>query len=413
MSEPTSFFDKWNTWIRNSVTFKIVSISILILLMLIPTSMIEDLIWGRKYRQQDAIEEISGKWGNEQTITGPILTIPYNTYYKNDEDEIVTVKKFAHFLPQELLINGTVAPHVRYRGIYEAVLYATELNIAGNFKAPDFDTWKIRNEDVLWDEVSVSVGITDMRGINEEITLHWNDDTYSFGPGVPVFDVIGAGVSVAMNFNDTTHQKGRHQFDFDISLNGSQQLNFVPLGAETNVNLTSEWKHPSFNGQFLPDERNIDENGFEASWKVLQLNRNYPQQWIGGAFKPGNSLFGVELMLGVNQYQKNTRTAKYAVMIISLTFFLFFFMEIMNKKRIHPIQYLLVGFALSIFYSLLLAISEHGSFGLAYIVSSIAVILLIAMYVQGVLRSKKLTGFITGSLTLIYSFIFVILQLQD
>ena len=411
MSEQPSFFEKLGTWIRNSITFKIVSIAILILLLLIPTGMINDLIRERQSRQESVVSEISSSWGNEQTLTGPVLTIPYITYYKTDDDEeLKSLRNNAYFLPNTLNIDGDVNPELRYRGIFEAVVYSTLLNVSGEFIQPDFSDWNIDDKDILWNEATISVGIPDMRGINDNILLNWEETKSEFKPGVPSRDVIEKGISTRVNLLDSTD---KYAFNFNINLNGSSSLNFTPLGAETIVSLKSSWKNPSFSGQFLPDEREINEDGFTAKWKVLQLNRDFPQQWRGSSYKTYSSVFGVDLMVGVDQYQKNMRTSKYAVLIIALTFLLFFFMEVINKKRIHPIQYLLVGFALCIFYALLLSISEQSSFGLAYIVSSVAVITLVLIYIQGVLKSKRLTLFMGGAMAMIYGFIFIILQLQD
>ncbi len=414
---PPSFFEKLNTWIRNSVTFKIFSIGILILLMLIPTSMIQSTIREREYRQEDAVNEISEKWSNEQIISGPIISIPYKAYFKSadDKDEVKVLKKYAHFLPEDLTVNGEVVSELRKRGIYEAVLYSSDLKMKGNFPPLNFDKFKIKSEDILWDEAYVSLGISDMRGINNKLELTLNQlEKHTFEPGIPNKDVLSSGVSIPLNLSDSTALEKRN-FNIDLSIKGSESLKFLPLGVETNINLSSNWQHPSFDGNFLPDnwEYKANNNGFDAHWNVLQLNRNFPQSWLGSEFRPQNDAFGVNLKVGVNNYQKNTRSAKYAVMIISLTFILFFFIEVINRKRIHPIQYLLVGFALSIFYTLLLAISEHSNFSVAYIISSIAVISLILVYVHGMFKHKKITLALFAVLTLIYAFVFIILQLQD
>lgn len=411
-----SFFEKLNTWIRNSVTFKIFSIGILILLMLIPTSMVESTIREREYRQEDVVNEISQKWSNEQIVSGPIISVPYKFYFKDEDSEkIKTLKKYAHFLPEQLKINGDLTSELKKRGIYEAVLYETDLNLSGSFNPVLFDNWKINSDDILWDEAFIALGISDMRGINNQLSININDIEVKFNPGIPNKDVLSSGVSVPLNLTDSTYNVKRN-FNIDLSLKGSKTLEFLPLGEETDVSLTSNWEHPKFDGNFLPDDwkyKEGEKKGFDANWKILQLNRNFPQQWLGSEFRPQNDAFGLDLKVGVNQYQKNMRSAKYAVLIISLTFILFFFVEVINRKRIHPIQYLLVGFALSIFYTLLLAISEHSSFGLAYIVSSIAVISLIVIYMQGMLKNKKITSGLGAVLSLIYAFVFVILQLQD
>ena len=273
MTEQPSFFEKLGTWIRNSITFKIVSIAILILLLLIPTGMINDLIWERQSRQESVINEISSSWGNEQTLTGPVLTIPYLTYYKTDDDEeLKSLRNNAYFLPNTLNIDGEVNPELRYRGIFEAVVYSTILNVSGEFTQPHFSDWNVEDKDILWEEATISVGIPDMRGINDKIELEWEKTKSEFKPGVPTRDVIEKGISTRVNLRDSTD---KYAFNFNINLNGSSSLNFTPLGAETVVNLKSSWKNPSFSGQFLPDEREINEDGFSATWKVLQLNRDF------------------------------------------------------------------------------------------------------------------------------------------
>ena len=202
-------------------------------------------------------------------------------------------------------------------------------------------------------------------------------------------------------------------FNFNVKLKGSEYINFVPVGKVTDIELSSDWNNPSFDGPFLPDSREIDDDGFTAHWNVLHLNRNYPQAWIGAQHKVKDSAFGVNLLIPVDSYQKSERSIKYAILFIGLTFLVFFFIEIINKKRVHPIQYILVGLALCLFYTLLLSISEHTSFNIAYGISTLLTIGLISTYTKTVLKSNALTGLMGGILIILYLFIFIIIQLQD
>jgi inner membrane protein len=181
----------------------------------------------------------------------------------------------------------------------------------------------------------------------------------------------------------------------------------------TDVNLASEWPNPSFNGAFLPDKRTVTVNGFKANWNVLHLNRNFPQIWTGNQHAISNSSFGIDLLLPVDNYQKSYRSIRYAILFIGFTYLVFFFIEVLNKIFIHPIQYILVGVALIVFYTLLLSISEHINYNFAFIISALATLLLIAGYVRAILKSGKLTMLISGILAVLYTFIFVIIQLQD
>jgi inner membrane protein len=190
-------------------------------------------------------------------------------------------------------------------------------------------------------------------------------------------------------------------------------LKFVPVGKTTDIEISSVWNTPSFTGAFLPDERQINDSGFVAKWNILQLNRNFPQTWVNNKYNIEESAFGVNLLLPVDQYQKSMRSAKYAIMFIALTFIIFLFVEILNKKRIHPVQYILVSFGLLLFYTLLLSLAEHIGFNLAYVISGAAIVGLITSYSQSIFKKTKLTLIMGGALSFLYIFLFVVLQLQD
>jgi inner membrane protein len=187
----------------------------------------------------------------------------------------------------------------------------------------------------------------------------------------------------------------------------------MPVGRETTVQVGGSWGNPSFVGAYLPEERSVEPNKFLASWKVLHLNRNYPQQWTGASVNLKESAFGIKLLMGLDEYQKTMRSAKYAIMFIVLTFLSFFMAEVLNKRIIHPIQYVLIGLALTIFYTLLLSISEQTNFNRAYLLSSAATIALIGLYTRSVLNSILAAAIITGILAVLYGFLFIVLQLQD
>ncbi|MDH5476476.1 MAG: cell envelope integrity protein CreD, partial [Cyclobacteriaceae bacterium] len=349
------------------------------------------------------------KWGGQQTITGPILTIPYKSFSTDNEGKVYSHMHYVHFLPENIEIKSTIKPEVRKRGIYQIPLYNAEINIKGGFSAPSFEIYKVEAEHVLWDDAFISIGIPDMAGIKDVISMKWNEHIYPFEPGVSNKDIISSGVNTRVKLEEGEASK----FSFVINLNGSEKLNFVPLGKKTSINVSSTWKDPSFNGRYLPDHHVITKEGFEAQWNVFDFNRNYPQQWEGDKYDVLKSSFGVDLFLPVNHYQKNMRSAKYAILIITLTFLVYFFFEILNNKKIHPFQYILIGLSLSLFYTLLLSITEHLGFDIAYLIASIMVLLLIVGYSSVIFNNRKLTGLLTIFLSLIFGFIYVILQLQD
>ncbi len=429
---------------KNSVILRLILIGVLSLLLLIPTGMISSIVFEREMRSQEAINEVSSKWSYEQTIAGPILTIPYKKYVKDKDNpnKVVEVASYAHFLPENLNIKGNVEPKMLNRGMYEVVVYESQLNLEGEFKTPDWSKLNINPENIFLDQAFLSISLPDMRGIKNSITFNWNNEQKMFEPGIQgdinkyldfnslpqptdEFGQIKAAASImaptagsasgvsAKVVVDNTSNKN-YFFKIGLNLNGSQRLNFLPLGSVTDVKITSPWSNPSFEGSFLPDERTVSDQGFTAKWKVLQFNRNYPQSFseLSDA-NLASSAFGVNLMVPVDQYQKNTRAVKYAILMIALTFLIFFFVEIFNKIRIHPFQYILVGLALVLFFTLLLSISEHLGFNWAYLISTLATLSITTLYTKTIFKNTRATAILSLILVAIYTFVFTILQLQD
>ena len=402
--------------LKSSVFFKIFVIAILILMLLIPTTMVKQLIYERERIQKNAINEVSAKWGNGQTLTGPFLSIPYDKFIKqysakDSTEKIIKLKEWINFLPEDLIINGNISPEKRYRGIHEVVVYESSLNMKGKFNAFDISKFDIAAKNIHFDQARLNLGITDLKGIEKQVTLKWNADNISFDSGTSNNNVIGSGINAK---TPTSYQdSSNYAFDLNLDLKGSQNLYFIPMGKTTDVNLSSDWTTPSFTGTFLPDERAVDAKGFNAHWNILHLNRNYPQSWLNGQHHVKQSAFGTDLLLPVDNYKKSYRVARYAILFIVLTFLVFFFVEILNGVYIHPIQYLLVGMALVIFYSLLLSFSEHIKFNYAYFVSAVLTLGLITAYIMAILKSKQIAGMMFGILLILYTFIFTIIQLED
>lgn len=396
--------------IGRSITFKLVTMFILVLVLLIPASMVKSLIRERDDRKWGVINEISQKWGQAQTVAGPVISIPYiqNVAVKNGKT--TQIKKYLHLLPDSVDIKSQIIPEIRYRGIYEAVLYHTTLSLEGSFPSAVIEEMQISPDDVVWSGAFISLGITDMRGIKEPINATFDGKSVSMEPGIKTADVIPSGVSAGIRMDGS---RKRHPFHFELNLNGSRQINFTPVGKVTTVTASSPWKDPSFNGGFLPIERTLDQNGFTAKWKILHLNRNYPQYWQGKGHDLFSSIFGVTLFSPVNIYQKTMRTAKYALMFIVFTFMAFFISEVMNRLRVHPVQYFLIGLALIIFYTLLLSISEQMNFEAAYLISAIAIISLITGYGHSILKNRSVTGMVGGILAILYAYLYILLQIED
>ena len=401
---------KTENYIKRSVTLKIASVGIIILLLLIPATMIQNLIRERQSRRDSVVKEISQKWGYSQIITGPFITIPFKTFFKDSAGKTQFNLNYLHILPETLDITGEMKPEVRYRSLFEAVLYNINLKFSGNFKLPLASQLNMDSNNILWDKAYLSLGITDLRGIQDKILISYNNSVYDANPGLKTTDLAAAGVGTLIKPllpNET------NSFSFDLNLNGSEQVSFIPVGESNTVRINSSWPSPSFNGSFLPTAREVKKDGFLANWKILHLNRNYPQFWVDSQYKVTQSAFGVKLIMTADIYQKSMRLAKYSIMFLVFTFAAFFFSEIINKKRIHPIQYILIGIAILIFYTLVLSLSEHMHFNYAYILSAASVTLIISGYAKAIIPNSRFALMIMGILAILYGYLFIILQLED
>lgn len=439
--EAPNVFERLNNWIKESVTIKLMSIGILVLILMIPSSWIESLIYERQSRAESVISEIASKWSGEQTITGPVLVIPFTKREKIDKGkegiEIREWEEQAFFLPEQLNVESKVEPQILHRGIFEAAVYESQISVSSEFSKPDFEKLGVEQEDVLWKDAHLIMGITDLRGISKNpalmlgsitlpceptsqigLSVLYNrpatdayDNSTAVAPAYPPSTAFENGVIADLNWEKADDFS--KAVSIKLGLKGSTLLYFVPVGKTTHVKVEGPWASPSFAGNFLPSNRDVSETGFKASWDVLHYNRSFSQQWVGEGHKISGSEFGVKLLIPVDQYKKSMRTAKYSKLIILLTFIALFMVEILRKVRIHPFQYILVGAALTIYYSLLLSFSEHVGYNWAYLVASSATVILVSLYSITFLDSKKLVVIFSSLMTFFYTFIFVIIQLQD
>jgi inner membrane protein len=421
MNSGTSFLKK------HPLLIKVMTIFFLIILLMIPTAMIQDLVREREGTEREAINEVSSKWANQQTIIGPVITVPYINNIKTVTDEAIpgTTKtqsktvitktvEYKNFLPANLKIAGEIIPERRYRGIYEVVVYTSSINFSGDFSELSFKDLNIPREQLLLDKAFISLGISDLRGIKEQIKLNWNQKKLLFEPGTVTTNIFPSGINTRVPILiSSDNDKSEYKFSFNLNLKGSNLIYFAPMGKETDIKIKSGWNNPSFDGAFLPEQHRIDNHGFEANWKVLNLNRNFPQSWVNAQYDVNSSIFGVKLLLPVRSYQKITRCIKYAFLIICLTFLVFLFIEILKKQLMHPIHYILVGIGLCLFYTLLLSISEYLNFAIAYLIASFMTITLITGFTGSILKSKSMTMLIFSILSILYGFIYIIIQLQD
>lgn len=398
---------------------KALMIGVLTLLLMIPMVLIGNLIHERERTAEEATRSVYQEYSGSQTIFGPVLTVPYyeTVISKNEKNEEKREKVYhsIHILPETLDIQGKLNPEELYRGIYKIITYTAPLKIKGSFVLPDkiADFPEDELKKLLIDEAVLNIGLSDMRGIGNQIIMNWGNEKLVFNPGISNYNLLESGVSAKVDIQPLINN-GVVEFSVNLDLKGSEALCFTPLGKTTTVDLNSEYKTPSFSGAFLPEKRDVNKDGFTCNWKVMHLNRNYPQVMTGDQWRSeiNQSIFQVEMLVPVQHYQKSMRSVKYAILIILLTFVVSFFVEVLQKRKIHPLQYLLIGLALCLFYSLLVSISEHTSFTIAYLIAAVMTVTLLTCYMAGVLKIKKTAFTIGGLLAILYLYIFILIQME-
>jgi len=409
---------------------KLAVLGVIALISWIATLSVWFVISDRSMRQETATSEIGTQWGRAQIVGGPILSIPAESTSLSTTGEKVVTRRTLYLLPRELHYVGDLKTQTRSRGIYETPVYTATVAASGIFNLTDIDASTLGGATILWDKAVVSVTISDTRGITSAIDMKWGDREYSFSPSSHIPELGDTGIHTPLAIDLT---KNEIPFSFEVPLNGSESFSVIPFGQNTTATLTSDWKSPSFQGEFLPENREVTDAGFTASWKVSSFGNNIPHYWLSGdtspltnvlpeksidpmfpfSQEPHGTLFGVALHQNVDFYTMVNRATKYSILFVALTFLVFFMYEILAGLRIHPMQYLLVGLAIALFYLLLLSFSELFGFLTAYLISTTAITLLISGYCASVLKAKK-RAFVIGALLLaLYTYLYILLQLEE
>lgn len=412
---------------RQSLGLKILFIALITFGLLIPDLIIMSLISDREDTQEATVSEISSSWSGEQLISGPILTIPYDSISPDDTGGKVRL------LPESLDFNASVNSQTLHRGIYESVVYNADITLSGDISIEPLKALGIPMSALRLNDAVATVGIGDLKGVEEisaiklggadyDLEGSRNLQVYNFSRiddldwDMEYVSVSGKGSgSGCMETTVPVFTDGADKIPYSLNmkLRGSRALGVTPIGRHNDIVITGDCKSPSFSGMFLPSERKVENGDFSASWKLNSINRDYPQAFVGDrAAAITMSAAVVDMLVPVDRYQKTDRAVKYAIIVVLLTFIAVLFAEIMMNHPMHVFQYLLIGLALILFYSLLLSLAEHMSFGLSYLLASVMTIGLIVLYMKGALHSTKVAVAIGVLLTIIYLFIYVLLCLE-
>ncbi|MCH8620291.1 cell envelope integrity protein CreD [Undibacterium sp. TS12] len=431
---------------QKSLFFKIFLIGLLAIFIYVPLTMIQSTIWERMRYRDEAVRSITADSVSEQMIVGPVLVIPYTETWEEDSVDATTQKVMhrqmsaskEHFVyPNEMQVVGKVSTDQRYRGIHQVLVYTGEHTISGDFNLPVLASLvskdKTKSAVSLTETPYITMGLSDTRGLQNFPKLKWNEQVFEFRQGSQL-SAFTHGIHANIDGLQLT-AASTVKFKLDLLLDGIEKLSFVPIAKNNQVTLSSSWPHPQYGGRFLPSPKGRvrNESGFSANWNISALSSNAQQQFNSlesaghavrmtsassstedaGAVPTSIDTFNVSFIEPVNIYSQADRAVKYGLMFVALTFAAFFLFEVLKQLPIHPIQYLLVGLAMAIFFLLLVSLSEKISFVLAYLSASVACIVLIGFYLSHVLRDWKRGFGFGGALTVLYGILFGLLQSES
>jgi inner membrane protein len=390
----------------NKQLFKAMIIVILIALLMVPTYFIGSLVMERKVRKQDITKEISNSWAMPQIISSPYLQL---SYAKNTAVEGAKYKGYV--MANNSKTVATIDPIIQYRGIYKIQVYKTKAIINGTILKKDLNAFVAKYGAIQYAQSALVINISDAKGIVDSATITTNNVTQLLEVGNVNASVQGIK-TLSLPLSSIAETNNDISFKIEFNLKGTEKISFVPLSANNTIILHSKWGNPSFEGTYATSNKTITNDGFTAQWDISKHNTSLPtvsDVWPSTV----EHIFGVNLINPVDSYAKILRTTKYAILFIALTFAFFFFVEVLQDKQIHPIQYTLVGLALVIFYTLLLSISEYIFFDWAYVIACIATTALIVLYTKSLMKSNKTTLTMAAVLVGLYSFMYTIIQLEE
>lgn len=404
--------------IRGNPVLKVVFILVLVLLFLIPLTMIRRLVLERKDRSVAAEQEIMSLWGGAQTIAGPFIAVPYRKLVSFETDrgeKTEEVTAWFFLTPDTLEIEGDMTTEARKRGIYEVPVYHSDITVSGTFGRPVIDSLHIEGEGIYWKDAHLVVELPDMHALLPGTELLWNGREAELTSGAGVLGLYQGSLQSDLSAGGPEGIPGT--FLLNLTLRGAGSLSFVPAGKETTVRLRSDWPAPSFDGAFLPSERELmDADGFTALWSVHSLARSFPGMWIQGEVDTWSILessFGVNLFKPVDLYAMAERSVKYGILFILVPFLVFFLFEVFSSRSVHIMQYLMIGIANTVFYLLVLSVSEHLGFTQAYLLGASATTALVTFYAAAVLSAGKRGLLMAPVMAGLYVFLFTALQSED
>ncbi|OUS25178.1 cell envelope integrity protein CreD [Gammaproteobacteria bacterium 45_16_T64] len=409
---------------QKQLTIKIMTITIIGLLLLVPINMVQTKLYERQQYLEQAKSTVASSWTGQQRIITPLIVIPYELSHSAPPSGFypADTAKFSHELGIVLPSNvsGNIAVHNKsvFKGIYEIPVFNSDIHISGLISAEQIQQ-HIAELSALprfhaLGKPYLSFQISDMRGITNTPTLLINEQSTPLNPGAQLAPLSG-GLHSNITISDDVEDIS---FSLNFSLRGMGSFSFIPLADNTEITLQSDWPHPEFIGASLPMNRDISSTGFTATW-TSNLYSNNAAETIRQCIEKDqchpliNSASGVNFIEPVDIYLQSERSVKYALLFVGLSFITFFIFETIKQTRIHPIQYALVGFAIAVFYLLLISLAEHIAFHWAYAIAAACCNGLMLFYVRYMLRSFRSALSFSVMIAMLYALLYVIIQAED
>ena len=397
--------------VKQKIETKLIIIIGLIVLLLIPIFMIQNLIDERSELQQQVQVDIAKSSSDEQQVIGPFIHAQYLETVTVDGKTSEQLMNMT-LLPESLNVSSNLATFEKYRGIYKALLYRSQNQFEGRFKTSALAVLA----DKKIKRLNLILAISDIRGIGQGSHINVNERSYELLPGTQL-DQLPQGIRVELDY-EAIRKSEVLPYQIDLNLQGMRQLSFAPVGKNSSLTMQADWPHPSFVGDYLPIESSISARDFSASWQTNYFATNLKELFNQCLFRNECTLFkqrnmGVNLVDSVNHYLKNYRASNYAILVIVLIFASFFLLEVLRDEPIHPVQYGFVGLALAVFYLLLISLSEHLGFNIAYLLSALASAILLSVYVAGMLKNSKHGGLFLCGVLFLYSLLYGLLSAED
>jgi inner membrane protein len=404
---------------------KFIIVGILSVMLLVPTLLVWALVEERADRASEVATKIAAGWGGEQVINGPYLAVPFsvNRSQTNSAGTVTWARviEWALVMPQQLTVDAALQTEARRLSIYSLPVYNAKLSLKGAFGADIMASLgQIEGEPDL-DRAFLVMNIADITGIRSNADIRIDGAApVAFEPGMRGIIALKPGngqyygeasastTGINRPIDRAQIEKG-FAFAMDLSLNGSGRFSVAPAGQTTSLAVKANWGDPGFEGTFLPETKTITPNSFAATWTIPYLARGIDRIVSGTTMPLGSALMSVNLVEPVKFYQVVTRTLKYSIGFISLTFFAVFIIELKSGRAVHWVQYVLTGLALVIFYILLLALAEHIGFGISYGVAATLTTLLIALYL-GAATTRGSGVALAVLLGLTYTIMYLILR---